>query len=398
MAATALTAGRQAQAIGTIVIAHGLSHFYVLALPPLFPLLKGELGMSYAELGLLMTVNAAATGILQTPVGVLVDRIGARRVLVGGLFIMALGVMLAGIATAPWHMLVAFAVAGIGNSVFHPADYVILAASVEKSRLGRAFSLHTLGGTTGFAVAPPTVLFLAWAFDWRGALLTIGAAGIAVAAVIALMGGALHDNAARKKEPGRADGAGWQFLLSRPVMLFFLFYIVLASAGVGIQAFSVVALVDLYGAPVAFAASVLTAFQVMTSVGVLFGGHYADRRGRHDLVLVIAFVTCSVCTVIVGSAAVPQWAVMGLLGFVGFMRGFVNPVRDVMIREIAPDHLVGTVFAFVTTGFTVGQAFMPVVYGALMDHGSPAAVFWISAACYLFVTPIAFLSTEGRRR
>lgn len=395
MTATALTAGRQVQAIGTIAVAHGLSHFYVLALPPLFPLLKGELGMSYAELGLALTVNAIATGVLQTPVGALVDRVGARLVLAGGLAIMALGIVLAGFATEPWHLLAAFTVAGVGNSVFHPADYVILAASVEKKRLGRAFSIHTLGGTTGFAVAPPIILFLAWAWDWRGALIVAGLVGIAVAAAIALMGGTLQDNAARKKEP---EAAGWRFVLSRPVMLFFLFYVVLASAGVGIQAFSVVALVDLYGAPVAFAASVLTAFQVMTSVGVLFGGHYADKKGRHDLVLVVAFIGCSIMTVIVGSAMVPIWAVMGLLGMVGFLRGFVNPVRDVMIREIAPDHLVGTVFAFVTTGFTVGQAVMPVVYGTLMDHGSPASVFWISAACYLFVTPIAFLSMERRRR
>jgi len=395
MAATVLTRGRQAQAIGTIAVAHALSHFYLLSLPPLFPLLRADLDVDFAALGLIITVYNISTGVLQTPVGLLVDRIGARRVLVGGLFLNAAAVAAAGFADSFWDLLILYFIAGAGNSVFHPADYVILSASIQKDRLGRAFSLHTLGGSAGFAVAPAIMHFLADYTNWRTALLIVGLAGTVLAVLIFLMSGTIRDTAARKKNG--ENGLTWRLLFSRRVLPFFFFFVVLAAAGVGIQSFGVVALVDLYGASLGVANSVLTVFLVLSALGVFLGGFYADKTKRPDLILLVAFLVCALLMALIGTGALPLWLLVGAMALTGFLRGFVNPPRDIMLRNMTPDHLVGIVFAFVTTGFAAGQAVMPVVYGTFMDTGDPASVFWIAALCYLLVVPMVFVARPRAR-
>src|SRR5436853_986448 len=110
---------------------HFLSHFYQLCLPPMFLAWQAAFGVSFAELGLSIALMACATGLLQTPVGFLVDRYGARAFLVGGTLLMTLSISALGFATAFWQVLLLCVVSGIGNSVIHPTDYAILSASVE---------------------------------------------------------------------------------------------------------------------------------------------------------------------------------------------------------------------------------------------------------------------------
>ena len=109
---------------------HGLSHFYQLALPPLFPLIQQEFDVSYAALGLLLTLFAATTGGFQVVSGFLVDRMGARPLLIGGLILSGLSMGAIGLVETYWAMAILIAIAGIGNSVFHPCDYEIGRAHV----------------------------------------------------------------------------------------------------------------------------------------------------------------------------------------------------------------------------------------------------------------------------
>ena len=168
--------------LGLISTGHLLSHFYFLALPPLFVFMRADLGLSFTELGLMMALLYAVTAVAQIPVGFLVDRVGARVVLATGLFLMSACFVLVGLSPAmgqalaglglPFDatfglMLLWLALAGVGNSVFHPADYAILNASINPARMGRAFSIHTFFGHLGFALAPATMLFLAALTDWK---------------------------------------------------------------------------------------------------------------------------------------------------------------------------------------------------------------------------------------
>src|SRR3954453_12361585 len=136
------SSGHGARIIALIGTGHFLSHFYMLCLPPLFLAWRAEFGVSYATLGLSVALMSATTALLQTPVGFWVDRHGARPFLIGGTLIMALSVSAMALAPTFWLILPLAALSGVGNSVIHPADYAILAGSVNKYFMGRAFALH----------------------------------------------------------------------------------------------------------------------------------------------------------------------------------------------------------------------------------------------------------------
>jgi len=392
-ATVALSPGRQIQAIGLMGFSHFFSHFYMFVLPPLFPLLHDELGISYVALGAIVTVYFVATGSLQTPCGIAVDRIGARKILIAGLFINAAAVMLAGFTSSYWALLVLFFMAGVGNAVFHPADYSILSASVDQKMLGRAFSVHSFGGSAGMALAPPTMLLLNELWGWRAALAITGAVGIVLAALVWLWGDVLRDHATgaagKKSKPFREQ---LDFLLSREVVLMFLFFLVSSAGGTGISVFCVSALVELYKLSIHDANWLFTMFMILSSVGVIAGGFLADRTRRHDLVLVVTYAVSTITICAVGLGTLSMWLLLVLIGISGLMRGVVNPSRDVMVRQAAPEGTVGTVFAWVTTGFSVGQGASPVVYGWFMDSGAPDWVFYVSGAFGILNIALVFLS------
>ena len=392
-----LSLARQNRVIGLVGVGHFTSHFYVLCLPPLFPFLKAELGVSYAALGLLVSVYLIASALVQVPVGMLVDRIGARKVLITGILVMATGVTLAGLASSYWAMVGFFMCAGMGNSVFHPSDFVILSASVEEDRLGRAFGLHSFAGSMGSALAPVGMLVLASLFDWRTALVAIGLFGIAVAIVLFIFRAALRQEAERRKP---ADGGAGQLratarmLMSRRILSFFLFYVATAAAHSAITSFSVVVLSKTHGAPLSFANGVLSAFLIAAVIGVVLGGMLADRTRRHDRVLVITFSISAFSVAMVASGATPLWLTAAAITMAGLMRGVVSPSRDLLVRTAAPAGLLGTVMAVVTVGFTTGGSIMPVICGWLVDLGRGDAVFWLSAVMMLAAIGSVFIARE----
>ena len=397
MAIGSVVRSSEARAIGLVSAGHFCSHFYQLTLPPLFVFLKPAFGVSYAQLGLVMTVYFAATALVQVPIGMLVDRIGARWVLIAGLMLHGAAVSAAGFISSYPALLVLFALAGIGNAVFHPADFAILSARVREDYQGRAFGIHSFGGSFGFVAAPITMVALASLWDWRTALVAAGLVAIAVAALMAVAGSALDDSGstggAERRRDGGAGGKrrpGWRFMLTRPMVLFFLFYVLTSASGTGITNFSVVALMDLYGTPITTANGVLTAFLAAALVGVLPGGYLADATRHHDRVLAAAFVILAVSVAAIGTGVLPPALVFTAAVAAGLMRGLYNASRDVMVRDAAPEGRVGSAFAFVTMGYTVGQGVTPVIFGWLMDAGSPSLVFYLSGVFALLAVATLF--------
>jgi MFS family permease len=395
MEAAATLQRREINIIGLIGFAHFLSHFYQLALPPLFLLVKADLGLSFTDLGLVMTTFAVITAILQTPVGLLVDRIGGRAVLIIGMAVSGAGIVLAGLSDSYWTLVAAFAVFGAGNCVYHPADYSIMSAAIHEDRMGRAFSVHALTGSIGFAAAPITMLALATLWDWRVALLVMGGIGVGWSVVLWAFGGLLGDDAAENKTRGRDGMSRWKLLSSRPIMLMFLFYVGSAASGSGVINFAMPALVEMYGVTMVEANAALTAFLVLTMLGVLPGGVLADRTSKHDLMLVLAFSIAAGCYVLIAFGALPFWLVLGGFGLVGGLRGLISASRDLLVREVAPADALGVVFAFVSTGFVVGQAISPVLYGWIMDLGLTNGVFICAAGFMLMAVSTVLFSKKA---
>jgi len=375
---------RNAQVLALIGSGHAVSHFYLLALPPLFPLLREELGASYTELGLLVTILNISTGMAQVPAGILVDRFGARRLLLLGLAIMGLAMGALGFAQSYWLMLVLVAIAGIGNSVFHPADYAVLSASVDRGWLGRAFSIHTFTGNLGFMMAPGTMIALTALVGWRGALIASGALAFVVLGAMLAGAGILRDEAAGQGRNQRAargtPTAGRGLMLSSPLLLLFLFYVLTATFTSGVQSFSVTALNGFRGTDLAVANLILTAFLVASAGGVLLGGLIADRTERYVLVTVSAFGAAALLMLVVGTVPLPAALMLALFALIGLLQGSVRTSRDMMVRTVTPPGSTGRVFAFVMTGLNVGAAITPLLFGLLLDLGEPQFVFLLLSA------------------
>src|SRR5580704_9340784 len=174
---------------------HFLSHFYVLCMPTMFLTWKDAFGVSFSQLGLTVALMSAATAVLQTPVGFLVDKYGSRVFLVGGALLMSLSIAAMSLATAFWQIQLLAVLSGIGNSVIHPADYAILSGSIDKDRIGRSFALHTFSGNVGFALGAPITAVLMLAIGWRGTLATEGLLGVPVVLSILLQSSILRDQA-----------------------------------------------------------------------------------------------------------------------------------------------------------------------------------------------------------
>jgi MFS family permease len=388
----------EVRAVGLIGFAHMLSHVYPMALPLLLSPITEAFQMSALEWGAALAVFAVATGILQTPVGFLVERVGGRRVLIFGLLVFSGSFFCVGwLATNFWEMLVLMAVAGIGNSVFHPADYSLISSSVGEERLGRAYSIHTFVGHFGFLAGPwLVVILLNLGFDWRVTMMVIGGIGLVMTLVLVVFGHLINEGNLVKKKASIADSVR-ELLSSRPVLLFFLFYMGSSMANYGVTQFSVVAFEGLYGFSNATAAIALTAYQLATLLFVLPGGLLADRTDRYDTVLMVGFGVAAVTVFLAGTNLLPYWLVVSCLAIGGAMRGAANASRDVAVRHVATNVPVGTVFGFVSTGFLVGQGLGGPIYGWLFDNYPPQMIFYASAAFSVLALGTV-LANSGTRR
>jgi MFS transporter, FSR family, fosmidomycin resistance protein len=378
---------RDAQVMGSIGAAHFVSHFFQLALPPLFPVLREEFGVSYIALGVIMTAFYGASGIGQTAAGFLVDRFGARQILLIGMSLLAGGVALAGLSPSYWALVVVAMLAGLGNSVFHPADYAIFNASLAPERLGRAYGIHGICGTLGWAVAPVVVVGLGAAAGWRMALWVVGGLGLLATLALGKATASLVDH--RQRAVGRPGSdvpdlaSDVRLLLSPPILIAFAYFALLATSLIGIQTFSVSAMVAIYAAPLALATGALTAFLLGSAAGTAVGGVLADHTQRHDRVAAAGMPVAAALTILV-SMAVPPLALLPLvLALAGFALGATSPSRDMLVRAATPVSASGKVYGFVYSGLDLGSLFTPLVFGWLLDRGEPRAVFWASAVLML---------------
>lgn len=372
--------------LGVIGIGHGMSHLYYLALAPLFPHLREAFGVTYAELGMALALMPLASAVLQVPIGFMVDRIGARGMLLGGLAVVSASTALMGLCTSFPQLLVLCVVSGAGNAVFHPTDYAILNSSIRPERMGRAFSLHTFTGQIGSAAAPVVMIILTQALGWRMALVAVGIAGFLALALVVTQLGVLHDDviAQPKKSDAKTSGgstlaAALTLMLSPRMLMFFLFFIVLSMMQTGMQAFAATALVAQHGTALATANFALSAYLFASAVGVLIGGEISDRTDRHDLVAGAVFAVSSAIALAFAWLDMHAALLIAMMVLMGLGQGATRPARDMMLRAATPKGSTGSVFGFVTAGIAVGSALAPIPLGWLIDIGRPAWVFYALA-------------------
>jgi MFS family permease len=377
-----------------------LSHFYQIALGPLFPLLRDEFAVSYTALGLIVSLFYGVSGVCQAFVGILVDRYGGDRLMLFGITTMATSVLLMGLAPAYWALLPLAVTAAIGNCVFHPADLAILTAKVSPERIGRAYGIHGFEGTCGYFLSPIVIYYGVASFaGWRAGLIVAGALGLAAALMI------YRHRDALRMPTGAAAGADalpslafyGRLVTNLPLMAAFAYFALVAGALIGVQNFAVTALVEIYDAPLALATAGLTAYLAGSALGILAGGELADRVRRHAL---IASTGLAIGATAMGSIAfltLPMPAVIALLAVGGFCLGGTNPSRDILVRGATPLGATGKVFGFVYSGLDLGGALGPLLFGSLLDGGRYRGVFVAIAALYLIGILSVLQLKRGRR-
>ncbi len=363
---------------------HFLSHFYVLCLPPMFLAWQSAFNVSFAELGMTIALMSGTTAVLQTPVGFLVDRHGARPYLVGGTLLMSLTIAAMGLAANFWQILALATLSGVGNSVIHPSDYAILSGSVDTDRMGRSFALHTFSGNLGFSAAPPVMALLMVALGWRSSLILVGLLGVPVVVSILLQSGILKDQVRHEPRHAGPRLSGRELLLSRTMLLFFAFFLLGSMAGAGVQSWLITVLHTVKGMTLEAASTSLTAYMAGSTVGVLVGGWFADTYKRHVLAFAVVLTIVSAgLTLAVGWLALPGLAVIALMFGSGLALGSSRTPRDVMLKDAAPPGQIGKVFGFVSAGLPLGSALTPVPFGFLIDRGHPEFILVLVAALSL---------------
>ncbi len=375
---------QDATVIGLVGMAHLISHFSQLLLAPLFPWLKAEFGVSYAELGLLMSIFFVVSCVVQAGSGFIVDRLGPRPVLFAGLGLLGLAA-LGFAASQSYAMLAAFSVlAGIGNGVFHPVDYTLLNRKVRPSRLGHAFSVHGITGSLGWALAPAMLVPITLASSWRVALVCAAALAFTVLLVLWFNREQL---ALDLSVPAKADGAaaappaesGLAFLKIPAVWICFMFFFFYAMALSGVQAIAPEAARVLQQVPVGVAALCLTIYMVCSAAGMVVGGFLASDPARCERIIGAGFGVAALVALTIGFVDIPALAVPFLFGVMGLGAGIAGPSRDLIVKRASPPNATGRVYGVVYSGLDIGQAVAPLLFGTLMDRQQPALV-WLGIA------------------
>ena len=383
--------------IAGVSAAHFVSHYYILVLPPLFAFVRADYGVSYTQIGLVLTVFNAVSAVLQTPAGFLVDRVNARLVLVAGLLCGALGLAVASAVNSYWVLVAMFGLMGIGNTVYHPANYALLSRHVSAERVSHAYSIHTFAGLAGGAIAPATLLLMHSEFGWRGAFMGAAVLGAFVAIMLLLQRDETPDQpAAKPREAEPQPDTSWRLLLSTPILINFVFFMLLSMTNFGLMNFSVVALGALYGTSAVTANTALTSNLTLGAIGVLVGGWLASRTDRHALVAGSCMLVTATTCLLMANVDLGAALLILVMSLSGFTTGALMPSRDMIVRQVTPPGAFGKVFGFVTNGFNIAGMASPLICGALMDRGEPRAVFLLLAATAVLAI-ITVVSVPRRR-
>jgi predicted MFS family arabinose efflux permease len=387
--------GQSVRILTLISSGHALSNFYALCLPPLIPFLKAEFGVSYAALGLVMSIRSFSAGILQVPMGILVDSLGAKRVLLGGLLTMTVGFGVVGAAPSYAWLVVGAVLLGFGMSTLRPANYKILNASIEPAWMGRAYGVNMFSAHTGRAIAPAITIALAAMLSWRLAVAAITVTGLVIVAGLVSQWRIVRDDTLPVRD-GKETRIieELRLLASRTIALFFIFYLLSALATNGLHSFTVVALVQLQNTPIEVASGALTGFLAAGAIGVLAGGFIVDKTPRHAMVAAIALLLSTALLLIFTRVSMTAVVIVALMSLVGFLQGMIRPARDMMVRAVLPTESFGKAIGMIGTGAAIGGSLGPVAFGWVMDIGEPQWLIYVVGICFILTMVIILMPMD----
>ncbi|QWD74675.1 MFS transporter [Polynucleobacter sp. TSB-Sco08W16] len=386
--------------IGLISLAHGSSHFFHLILPPMFPWLKDAFALSYAELGLLMSIFFVVSCMVQASSGFLVDRIGARPVLFAGVGLLAFAALIYSQSNGYLMLMVGAVIAGCGNGIFHPVDYTLINHKVSPANLPYAYSMHGVTGYLGWAAAPAFMVGIAQLSDWRIAFLSAAALEAFILLILWLNRSQLIDNVKERHEntqasaqadnPGGNPESAFAFLRLPAVWLCWIFFFFSMASTSSLQSFSPSALFKIYALPVNVGNYFLTLLALGSAVGVLLGGYLAAKlQAPEKIVSACLSLTIAMC-LLLATGLISIDLIPVIFCVLGFGYGVVAPSRDLLVKQATPKGVAGRVYGIVYSGIDLGAAVGPFIFGFFMDAGLPKALFLGIVLFQLMIIPTVF--------
>jgi MFS family permease len=353
-----------------------------------------EFGLSFSELGLLMSVFFVVSGVGQACAGFVVDRLGARPLLFVALGLFALACLAGSFVTGYAGLMAVAALAGLGNATFHPVDFTILNQRVSAPRLGYAFSAHGLTGNLGWAVAPLFFAGISAAAGWRQAYVAAAVMYASILVLMFLQRDKLQTHVVRHEAdvPKEHDMA---FMKLPVVWWCFGFFLLSTMTLAVVQSFSISILKAMYGVSMEAATYTLTAYMLCGAVGMFAGGFLAARNPKSDRVVALAMGSGAVLLALCGTGLLGPTLTMAVLATTGFAVGIGGPSRDMMIKKATPKGATGRVYGLVYSGLDTGFALSPVIFAGFMDRGMYGATL-LGAAVVLALSVGAALGV-GRR-
>jgi MFS transporter, FSR family, fosmidomycin resistance protein len=404
MTATTLAAAdnfkADATTISVVALAHGTSHFFQLMLPPLFPWLASEFSLSFAQLGTLASALYIISALGQAASGFLVDRVGARPVMMVALVLFALAAVAGAMADGYPLLMLSALLAGLGNSPFHPVDYSILNQRVSSQRIGHAYSAHGITGSLGYATAALVPVAIATAFSWRTALVCSAIWAIVVLMVVIVYREAVTTIPSHKQtEHANTKQEGTFSFMKLPVVwMCFGFFFVLTFAAAAVQNFATPAIQQIAGLSVTTAATALTGYLVLAATGQIAGGFLvSSQRFNPEACIAGALSLSAVFLLLAASGAASGYGVVVLVMLAGLGSGISVPSRDLLIKRATPKNASGRVYGMVYSGLDAGLSVAAPIFGWFMDHGMPRGIF-VGAAIAMILTMLMGLLVGRQTR
>ena len=384
-----------AAVIGLVGLAHASSHFAHLLLPPLFPVFAREFGLSFSQLGFLMTVFFIISGTGQASAGFLVDKVGARPVLFAS-FVSFICACLAGyFAQGYWGLMLVAMFAGLGNAPFHPVDFSILNQRVSTHRLGYAFSAHGLSGNLGWALTPVFLLFFTAWQGWRSGYLAAALMYACILAVLVAKRAHLKTEVVRRAADA-PRGSDVAFLRLPVVWWCFAFFLLSTMTLAVVQNFASPIMQAMHGVSFESATTMITAYMLAGALGMFVGGFVAARMpAATDRVVAGSMGAGAVLIVVAATGWLGGFGSMAMLAATGFAVGIGGPSRDMMIKKATPKGATGRVYGTVYSGLDTGFAIAPLIYGFFMDRALYTATLLL-AAVFLALSVVAALGVGKR--
>ncbi|MEA9598397.1 MFS transporter [Polynucleobacter sp. AP-Sanab-80-C2] len=386
--------------IGLISLAHGSSHFFHLVLPPMFPWLKDAFALSYAELGLLMSIFFVVSCVVQASSGFLVDRIGARPVLFAGVGLLALAALTYSQSNGYLMLIMGAVIAGCGNGIFHPVDYTLINHKISPPNLPYAYSMHGVTGYLGWAAAPAFMVGIAQFSDWRIAFLSAALLEAIILVILWVNKNQLLDNVKERHEsshasaqaanPGGAPESAFAFLKLPAVWFCWMFFFFSMASTSSLQSFAPSTLFSIYELPLTTGSYYITLLALGSAGGVLFGGYLAAKLQAPERIVSTCLSVTVVMCLLLATGFISLELIPIIFFALGFGYGVVAPSRDLLVKKATPQGVAGRVYGIVYSGIDLGAAVGPFIFGLFMDAGLPKALFIGIVVFQLMIIPTVF--------